>query len=76
MTTTYELHISARVDGEERILFGGRIHYSREDAEREADKIYQTNRARDAALCRYTISKFIDHINCIESTIYKPKKAS
>ena len=39
MTTTYELHISAPVDGEERILFGGRIHYSREDAEREADKI-------------------------------------
>ena len=76
MTTTYELHISAPVDGEERILFGGRVHHTREDAEQEADKIYQTNRARHAAACRYTISKFIDHINCIESTIYKPKSLS
>jgi hypothetical protein len=76
MTTTYELHISAHVDGEERILFGGRIHYSREDAEREADKIYQTNKASHAAACRYTISKFIDHIHWIESTIYRPRKAS
>lgn len=76
MTTTYKLHISAPIDGEERILFGGRIHHFREDAEREADKIYQTNKAPGARACRYTISKFIDHINCIESTIYKPKKAS
>ena len=73
MTTTYQLHISAPVSGEERILFGGRVHHAREDAEQEADKICQTNKARDAKACRYTISKFIDHINCIESTIYKPK---
>ena len=75
MTTTYQLHISAPVNGEEHILFGGRIHHAREDAEREADKIYQTNRALHAASCHYTISKFIDSINCIESIIYKPRKA-